>query len=134
MLIKEVDLMWKVDLEEKKFDVEKQKENMDSLLKGFIESNFSKRQAKIIAFISFLARKNNHDIAHVPKLRYFKNCGVGPNHIKRELEGLVAMKVVNWNKEKMLFQINYSADFWQDTDGHDVDRELCDFLIELNTF
>ncbi|MGV7002504.1 replication protein [Priestia megaterium] len=125
--------MGKIDLKEK-IDFEKQKENMDALLKGFIESNFSKRQAKVLAFISYLARQNNCGIAVIPKLRYFKNCGVGPNHIKRELEGLVAKKVIHWNKEKMLFQINYSEEFWEDTDGHEVDRELCDFLTELNTF
>lgn len=126
--------MGKIDLKKKKLDPEKQKANMDLLLKGFIESNFSKRQAKIIAFICYLARHNNNDIAHVPKLWHFKNCGVGPNHIKRELEGLVAMKVVHWNREKMLFQINYSADFWQDADGHEVDRELCTYLEELNSY
>lgn len=125
--------MGKTDLKVE-IDFVKQKENMDALLKGFIESNFSKRQAKILAFISYLARQNNDGIALVPKLRYFKNCGVGPNHIKAELQNLVDMKVLHWNKDKMLFQINYSTEFWQDTDGHEVDRELCDFLTELNSY
>lgn len=117
-----------------KIDLNKQKENMDLLLKNFCEGNFSKRQAKIIAFISFLARQNNEGIAYIPKLSYFRNCGVGRNHIGRELDKLVKMKVINWNKDKMLFQINYCADFWQETNGHEVDRELCDYLTELNKF
>lgn len=110
----------------------KRNENMNLLLKGFCEGNFSKRQAKILAFISFLARQNDEGVALIPKLWHFKNCGVGPNHIKREIEGLVDKKVIFWNKDKMLFQINYSTEFWQNVDGHKVDRELCDYLTELN--
>lgn len=123
----EVDLVGEINLNT-------QKEKMDSLLKNFCEGNFSKRQAKIIAFISFLARQNSECIAYIPKLSYFKNCGVGRNHIGGELEKLVKMQVINWNKEKMLFQINYSSEFWQDTAGHEVDRELCDYLTELNRY
>ena|GEM_PF-4697270 len=115
-------------------DLMKQKENMDLLLKGFCEGNFSKRQAKIIGFISFLARQNKDDIAYIPKLRYFENCGVGRNHIKRELHGLVKKNVIIWNQEKMLFQINYCSDFWIGTQGHKVDRDLCDRLTELNRY
>lgn len=115
-------------------NLDKQKEKMDILLKNFCESNFSKRQAKIIAFITFLARQNNDCIAYIPQLSYFRNCGVGRNHIASELDKLVHMNVINWNKDKMLFQINYSSEFWQDTEGHDVDRELCDYLTELNRY
>ena len=115
-------------------DLMKQKKNMDLFLKGFCEGNFSKRQAKILGFISFLARQNSEDIAYIPKLRYFENCGVGRNHIRRELLGLVKKNVIIWNEDKMLFQINYSADFWKDTQGHKVDRDLCDHLTELNRF
>lgn len=115
-------------------DFKKHKENMDLFLKGFIEGNFSKRQAKILAFITFLARQNNEGVAYIPKLRYFENCGVGRNHIRRELLGLVKKHVVIWNEDKMLFQINYCSTFWIDTQGHKVDRDLCDHLTELNRF
>lgn len=116
------------------FDLSKQKKNMDLLLKGFCETNFSKRQAKIIGFIAFLARQNKDEVAYIPKYSHFKNCGVGPNHIKRELKKLADMNVIIWNKEKMLFQINYSEEFWEKTSGHEIDRELCDYLTELNTY
>lgn len=127
LIIVEVDLVGKIDLD-------KQKREMDLFLKNFCETNFSKRQAKIIAFISFLARQNNEGIAYIPKLSHFENCGVGRNHIKRELEQLVKEKVILWNKDKMLFQINYFCDFWQKKEGHKVDRDLCDYLTELNTY
>jgi len=117
-----------------KIDLKKQKENMDKLLKGFIETNISKRQAKIISFISFLARQNNEGIAYVPNLCHFENCGVGRNHIRKEIKKLVDMNIIIWNEPKMLFQINYSEDTWVKTEGHKVDRDLCNYLTELNTY
>ena len=117
-----------------KLDLEKQKRNMDLLLKGFCEGTFTKRQGKIIGFIAFLARQNKDDVAYIPKLRYFENCGVGRNHIRGELIKLVNDKVIFWNEDKMLFQINYSSNFWKTGTNRNLDRDLCDHLTELNTY
>lgn len=112
----------------------KKDEDMDILLKAFIEANLKKRHGKILAIICYLARFNSDKVAYIPKLKYFNNCGVPPTKIKYELEEMEQLNLISWNRREMLFQINYDTNSWNVPQNRGLSRKLCDYLTELNTY
>lgn len=110
----------------------KQKHNTDSVLKGTFRGDFSKRQSNIMRFILFFSRQNNDGAAYIPEYRYFELCGVSRTKIKTELILLEEMNVIIWDRDKMLFQINYNSSFWKVKSNKFFDEDLYHELVELN--
>jgi len=78
-----------------------------------ISRDFSKRQKEILLLILRLSYGCRKKYAHIPKLKYFSLCGVGPTHISKELKLLQTYKVITWERENMNFALNKDYDVWQ---------------------
>jgi len=78
-----------------------------------IRRDFSKRQKDILFFIWRLSYGCRKRAAFIPKLVYFELCGIGKNHIKEELIFLQQSKVLIWDQEAKMFEVNKDYEQWQ---------------------
>lgn len=97
-----------------------------------IRRDFSKRQKDIILFIWRLSYGVNQKTAYIPKLVYFELCGIGKNHIRKELEYLEHCKVIIWDKEERTFEVNKDYEQWQVSPVKSWFDYKFDELVHLN--
>ncbi|WP_426453809.1 replication protein [Paenibacillus sp. S-38] len=97
-----------------------------------IRRDFSKRQKDIMHFIWRLSYGCRKKAAFIPKLVHFELCGVGKNHIKDELLYLESCKVLFWDREAKLFEVNKNYDEWQVSPVKGWDEFRFEELIALN--
>jgi hypothetical protein len=67
--------------------------------------DFTKRQMIIIMFIITFSYNCWKDEAYIPKLKDFSIAGISPTKIKQELDRLVDMNVIEWNRKENTFRI-----------------------------
>jgi hypothetical protein len=67
--------------------------------------DFTKRQMIIIMFIITFSYNCWKDVAYIPKLKDFSIAGISPTKIKQELDRLVDMNVIEWNRKENTFRI-----------------------------
>lgn len=77
-----------------------------------IRRDFSKRQKDILFFIWRLSYGCNKRTAYVPQMKSFELCGVSRTKIKDELTHLEKSRVLIWNKDEKLFEINKDYESW----------------------
>lgn len=114
-------------------DLLKSNERTNAVFAGYCVGDFTKRQSNILAFILLLSRHNKEYIAHIPELCCFECCGISRTKVKEEILKLEAANVLTWDREKMLFQINYHADEWKVKATTLFNEKGLKKLIDLNT-
>jgi hypothetical protein len=70
-----------------------------------LKRDFTKRQLKVITFIFSFSLAYGKKYALIPQLQDFEVSGVSKTKIKKELDNLVAMRVIEVNKEESLYRI-----------------------------
>lgn len=84
----------------------------NELLEEIISRDFSKRQLKIIFFILRLSWACQKKYAVIPQMKDFELCGIGRQHITKELDLLEKARVIYWNRENGIFAVNKFYDYW----------------------
>jgi Bacteriophage replication protein O len=107
---------------------------METLIRAeYAKRDFTKRQLKIIAMIFGLSYPFGKEWAVIPKMRDFELCGISKIKIRKELEVLIEMGVVEWKPEEHMFKItdprNWTGAPYHSGYNDDRSREL--FLINL---
>ncbi len=97
-----------------------------------IRRDFTKRQKDILLFIWRLSYGCRKKMAIIPKLKHFEVCGVSPQNVTKELNYLVSCKVLNWDKESAIFQVNKDYEQWQISPVKGWDEEVFKDLIRKN--
>jgi len=88
--------------------------------------DFSKRQARILNFIGMVG-----PVAYIPKLKYFRLCGVKSNKIKDELLILVDKNIIFWDQQENTFQINPNTEEWEIAVISSWDQQEYNELVDL---
>jgi hypothetical protein len=107
---------------------------METLIRAeYVKRDFTKRQLKIIAMIFTFSYPYGKEWALIPKMRDFELAGISKIKIRKELDQLIEMGVVDWKPEENLFKINDPRK-WTGASYHsgyndDRSREL--FFINL---
>ncbi|GGF72258.1 hypothetical protein GCM10010912_16710 [Paenibacillus albidus] len=96
-----------------------------------IRRKFSKRQRDVIDFILTLSWGCGKPSAIIPELKNFEEAGIRQNHIREVLDDLIAGKVVLWDKEMSIFQVNKHFDLWE-IDSVSSSAKKFNELINLN--
>lgn len=102
------------------------------LHREMIRRKFSKRQRDIIDFVLTLSWGCGKPSAIIPKLKCFELCGIGKNHIRKELEDMVQSRVLFWDQSMNAFQINKHYDEWNVEIVSGFDKNELNELIHLN--
>lgn len=92
----------------------------------FLRRNFTKRQMNILTFIYNYSFGFAKEWALIPKMRDFEICGISSIKIRKELEQLIEMNVIEWKQEENLFRIKSPRE-WIDApynSGFSFDRSL----------
>lgn len=97
-----------------------------------IRRDFSKRQKDILHFLLRLSYGCQKKTATIPKLKDFAMCGVAPTQIANELNYLKTCKVIDWDRDDMIFAFNKNYDYWQVSPVKGWDKERFNELIHLN--
>jgi hypothetical protein len=79
---------------------------MMSIRSEIIKRDVTKRQKNIIDFIFALSLPFSKDEALIPNMQDFEACGVSKTKIRNELDKLISLKMIDWDKEENLFSIN----------------------------
>lgn len=97
-----------------------------------LRHDFTKRQMIIITFISTLSFSFGKRDAYIPKVIDFELSGISSKHVHSELNKLVSMGVINWNKEEKLFYVedprNWDVPF---NSGYNYDRSRQLFYLNI---
>lgn len=72
--------------------------------------DLTKRQRSILTFIQSLSKEKG--LAVIPQLKDFELCGVSKTKVKDELERLVELNVIEWNKTENFFSVQ-DKEKWQ---------------------
>lgn len=95
--------------------------------------DFTKRQVNILLFIYTLSLALGKKSAYIPNYTSdFSIAGVSNKKIKHEIDKLLTMNVVIWDKEENLFSIN-APYLWKapKNQGYDGDRLIQLFMLNL---
>lgn len=103
-----------------------------SIHREIIRRKFTARQRNIIDFILTLSWGCGKPSAIIPRLKDFRLCGVGPNHIRKELLALSVANVIYWDGAMNAFQINKHFDCWEIEVVDDFNKKDMDELINYN--
>lgn len=71
----------------------------------YIKRDFTKRQSKIISAIFTLSFSFGKEWALIPKMQDFELAGISKIKIRKEIDQLVDLGVIEWNQEEHLFKI-----------------------------
>lgn len=96
-----------------------------------IRRKFSQRQRNVIDFILTLSWGCGKPSAIIPELKNFHEAGIGSNHIRQVLDGLVAGNVILWDQHMNIFQVNKHYDQW-DIDRVSTSSKKFKELINMN--
>ena len=77
-----------------------------------IRRDFTKRQKDILFFIWRLSYGCQKRTAYVPKMKDFELCGVPATKIRPELEYLEKCRVMFWDRDDHIFEINKNYEEW----------------------
>jgi hypothetical protein len=97
-----------------------------------IRRDFSKRQKDIMQLILRLSYGCNKKTAHIPLLKDFALCGVSPTQITSELKYLRMCKVIDWDRDDMIFAFNKNYEIWQVSPVKWWDDERFKQLLHIN--
>ncbi|UOE58041.1 replication protein [Cytobacillus oceanisediminis] len=98
----------------------------------YCAKDFTKRQANIMAFLLSFTILTGKIKIHIPRLKDFEQCGVGPTKIKAELQKLEDLGVICWDKENMLFGITLDTSKWKTKNLPHFDEKRFRKLVEIN--
>ncbi|PGO60625.1 replication protein [Priestia megaterium] len=111
--------------------------DVDIMLKELIvrtetlQRNFTKRQQKIILFITILSYPFNKTSALVPNVQDFCLCGIGASKIRGEIDKLVDLNVIEHDEEKRLYTIK-DPKYWEVPRHSLYVGSRAEELVELN--
>ncbi|MDY7043627.1 replication protein [Virgibacillus sp. M23] len=98
-----------------------------------LKRDFTKRQRSILVFIYNLSLSIGKERAIIPKLQDFELCGISKTKIKDELDKLIELNVISWDKDSNYFQIinprEWKAPYHQ---GYNDARSQALFLLNLD--
>ena len=97
-----------------------------------LRSKFTQRQYSILRFILRLSWGCGKKTAVIPQLKDFELCGVLKTHIKAELEHLIGMKVITWNRHTNEFGFNKDYEQWRVTPAKGWDGARFKELLSIN--
>lgn len=97
-----------------------------------LKHDFTKRQMIILMFIITFSFNYGKEWAYIPKLQDFEIAGISKRKIKNEIDKLLEMNVIEWNKEENLFRLQEPR-FWDApyNYGYNDDRSRELFLLNL---
>lgn len=84
----------------------------NELWDAVIMRDFSKRQFELLWFIWRLSYGCQHKTAYVPMMKSFELCGIQATKIKDELIYLEKCRVLFWDRENSIFEINKDHSQW----------------------
>lgn len=113
-----------------------QKENgyvsiANELQEQFFRFSFSKRQHGILALLLRLSYGCNRKNCYIPALAHFKICGMFKQDIRKEIDSLIAARVITWNQERMIFAINKDYEEWTIKKNDKFDGDILWDLVAL---
>ncbi|KZR59143.1 replication protein [Pseudobacillus badius] len=82
------------------------------IISEFLKRDFSKRQQNILIFVYTLSFPYAKESAFIPNMQDFELCGVSKTKIKEEIDKLVKMNVLDWDKPNNTFTIK-DPDMWE---------------------
>jgi hypothetical protein len=99
-----------------------------------IKRDFKKRQLNILSLIFIFSYGYGKEWALIPKMMDFELSGISRIKIRKELDELIGMRVIEWKKEEHLFRIKDPRE-WKGAPYHsgyndDRSREL--FFLNLS--
>ena len=95
--------------------------------------DFTKRQSRIMAFLLSLTLRQGGIKCYVPKLSDFEQCGISRTKIRVELQKLIDLKVIVWDREEMIFYINPNTDEWRTPTVKMYKENKYKALVDANT-
>ncbi|RFB35697.1 phage replication protein [Brevibacillus sp. VP] len=99
---------------------------------AIIKRKFTLRQRNILDFILRMSWGCRKKSAVIPMLKDFELCGVRKEHIRIELEHLVAMNVLMWDSNRNEYWFNKDFDQWKVTPVKGWSEERFNELISMN--
>jgi hypothetical protein len=93
--------------------------------------DFTKRQRAILTFIIGLSYNFGKNTCVIPLLRDFETCGVQAHKASNELQNLVEIDIISWEKETNEFGIK-DPRFWKAKKNYGYKRERARELFLLN--
>lgn len=105
----------------------------DMLIRAeLLKRDFTKRQLTIVMFIFTFSFAYGKESAYIPKLRDFEIAGISFKKVRGELNKLLKMNVIEWNKEDSTFTI-LDPKLWDCpyNKGYDDDRSRELFMLNL---
>lgn len=101
-----------------------------SINEAIMLRDFSKRQRKILDLILRLSWGCGKKVALIPTQRDFEVVGIREGHVKREIDWLVASKVITRDNDQ--YQFNKDFDQWQVSRVKPFQPEKLTKLVSLN--
>jgi hypothetical protein len=120
----------------------KDSKDIDTTIMGMLirtellKHDFTKRQINVISLIFTFSFAYGKESAYIPKLQDFGIAGVGFKKVREELDKLLKMNVITWNKEENLFSINNPL-LWRNVPrnkAYDEDRLRQLFMLNLEHY
>ncbi|MCY7947977.1 replication protein [Bacillus atrophaeus] len=96
-----------------------------------LKRNFTKRQSNIVLFIYTFSIKIYKEKALIPNMQDFELCGVNKNKIKSELEKLVEMNVIDWDRGSQEFRLKDPQD-WNAPYHYGYNENRLQELLKIN--
>lgn len=97
-----------------------------------LRRDFSKRQVSIIQLIMRLSIRNEQPYARIPKLKCFQLCGLSPTKIQHELQQLVELNVLEWDRNEV-YKISKNFSEWKVKVVKSWDEKSFQELLEMNS-
>lgn len=72
----------------------------------FLKRDFTKRQLNILLLIHRFSLGFGKECAIIPQIQDFEICGVSKTKVRQELDKLLDLDVIEWNKDENLFKIS----------------------------
>ncbi|MFW5438831.1 replication protein [Paenibacillus apiarius] len=97
-----------------------------------IRRDFTKRQKDILFFIWRLSYGCQKRAAYIPQMKQFELCGVSRTKVKDELMYLEKCRVLIWDQQNKLFEINKDYENWYISLVKTWDEQEFEELISMN--
>lgn len=97
-----------------------------------IRRDFTKRQKDILFFIWRLSYGCQKRAAYIPQMKQFELCGVARTKVKDELLYLQKCRVLIWDQNNKLFEINKDYENWYISLVKTWDEQEFEELISMN--